>query len=81
MVGDCKGHWQGKGYGISAVGFSATPLFVTSDEWLNLSVPHFLICKIGIITELTPLSCEEFSEVIRVSPTAALGTRIELHGV
>lgn len=45
-----------------------TPLFVTLEAWLNLSLPHFFICKIGIIIELTPLSCEEFNKVIHINP-------------
>lgn len=49
-------------------GFPALPfLSVTSDLWLNLFVPHFLIC-IVMRTEPTSLSEEEFSEVSHTNP-------------
>lgn len=57
------------------------PLFVISDLWLKLSVPHFLICTAMIIIEPTVLCDEEFSEVSHIAPHNRPGTWSAPHGI
>lgn len=72
---------QGTDSGPRLWGFPALPLLsVTSDLWLNLFVPHFLIC-IVMGTEPTSLSEEEFSEAATQILTLEPGTWCALHGV
>lgn len=58
---------QGTDSGPRLWGFPALPLLsVASDLWLNLFVPHFLIC---IVMRIEPTSLsEEFSEVSHTNP-------------